>query len=78
MSIQDVKDLLGKYHWLLESESPLNIRSEDGEHYAQNYAAEVVIEYFILLDESDNDEEKEDLITRFKLIEQVKPDESSS
>ena len=78
MKINDIKELLAKYHWILESESPLNIKSEDGEHHAQNFAAEVVIEYFILLDESDNDDDKEDLIERFKLIEQVNKDESNS
>jgi hypothetical protein len=67
MNYDEIKQLLNKYNWVLESNSPLNIASKDGEHRASNFAAEVVIEYFILLDQSDNEEEKEDLIERFRL-----------
>jgi len=66
MNYDDIAVLLEKYNWILESVSPLNIRSKDGEHYAQNFAAEVVIEYFIMLDQSDNEEEKESITERFK------------
>jgi len=69
MNYDEIEQLLAKYHWILESHSPLNISSEDGEHRASNFAAEVVIEYFALLDSSDNEEEKDDLMNRFKLIE---------
>ena len=68
MNYEEIKDLLTKYNWILESESPLEIRSLDGEHFAKNYAAEVVIEYLFLLDQSNNEEEKEATIERFKLI----------
>lgn len=70
MNYDEIEELLKKYHWILESISPLNIRSEDGEHYAQNYGAEVTIEYFALVDQSDDEETKEDLMNRFKLIQQ--------
>lgn len=66
MTIEDVGELLNKYNWILESESPLNVRSKDGEHHAQNFAAELTIEYFIALDSSDDDEEKESIIALFK------------
>lgn len=77
MNYDEIRDLLKKYNWILESISPLNIRSEDGEHYAQNFAAEVTIEYFALVDMSNDDENKEDLMTRFKLIQQTIKNEES-
>lgn len=70
MNYDEIKELLKKYNWVLESISPLNIRSEDGEHYAQNFAAEVTIEYFALVDMSDDEDNKEDLMTRFKVIQE--------
>lgn len=66
MNYNEIEELLKKYNWILESTSPLNIRSADGEHFAQNYAAEVVIEYLAMLDFSDNKEEIEATIERFK------------
>lgn len=75
MNYDEIDALLTKYNWILESHSPLNIRSQDGEHYAQNFAAEVVIEWFAFVDSGDDDDVKEDLIERFKLIEQVKKDD---
>lgn len=70
MNYEEIRELLKKYNWILESTSPLNISSLDGEHRASNYAAEVVIEYLAMLDYSNNEEEKEATIERFKLIEQ--------
>lgn len=70
MNYEEIRELLKKYNWILESTSPLNISSLDGEHRASNYAAEVVIEYLAMLDVSDNQEEKDATIKRFKLIEQ--------
>ena len=72
MNYDEIKILLDKYNWILESTSPLNIRSKDGEHFAQNYAAEVTIEWFAMLDQSDNEEEKEATIERFKYEPQPK------
>lgn len=69
MNYTEIEELLKKYNWILESRSPLIIRSLDGEHRATNYAAEVVIEYLAMLDFSNNDEEKQATIERFKLIE---------
>lgn len=66
MRIEAIAELLDKYNWILESESPLNVRSKDGEHYAQNFAAELLIEYMIALDGTDDDGEKEAIIERFK------------
>jgi len=66
MTIEAVAQLLDKYNWVLESESPLNVRSKDGEHYAQNFAAELTIEYFAALDNSDDEDEKESIISTFK------------
>lgn len=68
MKIEAVAELLDKYNWILESESPLNVRSKDGEHHAQNFAAELAIEYFIALDGSDDEEEKESIIALFKSL----------
>lgn len=65
MNYEQIKSLLEKYGWILESQSPLNIRSKNGEHYAQNFAAEVTIEYFMLVDQSDDEDNREDLINRF-------------
>jgi len=70
MDYTEIEELLKKYNWILESRSPLNISSLDGEHRASNYAAEVVIEYLAMLDYSDNQGEKDATIERFKLIEQ--------
>ena len=69
MNYDEIALLLTKYNWILESQSPLNIRSKDGEHHAQNFAAEVVIEWFAFIDAGDDEDAKEDLINRFKLIE---------
>lgn len=66
MNYEEIRELLKKYNWILESISPLNIRSADGEHYAQNYAAEVVIEYIAMLDVSNNQNEIDATIERFK------------
>lgn len=66
MTIEAVAQLLDKYNWVLESESPLNVRSKDGEHYAQNFAAELTIEYFAALDNSDDEDEKEGITNLFK------------
>ncbi len=65
MNYEQIKELLEKYGWILESNSPLNIRSKNGESFAQNFAAEVVIEYFMLVDQSDDEDNREDLINRF-------------
>ena len=65
MDYEEIKLLLEKYGWVLESYSPLNISSKNGEHYAQNFAAEIVIEYFMLVDQSDDEDNREDLINRF-------------
>lgn len=70
MDYTEIEELLKKYNWILESRSPLNICSLDGQHRASNYAAEVVIEYLAMLDYSNNQEEKDATIERFKLIEQ--------
>lgn len=72
MNYDEIEVLLKKYNWILESQSPLNIRSKDGEHFASNYAAEVVIEYLALLDSSDNEGEKEATIERFKYDAEAK------
>lgn len=77
MNYDEIRDLLKKYNWLLESISPLNIRSEDGEHSAQNFAAEVTIEYFALVDMSNDEDNKEDLMSRFKLIQQKEKNKES-
>lgn len=66
MNYDEIEELLRKYNWVLESNSPLNISSNDGEHSASNYAAEVVIEWFAMLDSSNNEGEKEATIERFK------------
>lgn len=71
MNYTEIEELLKKYNWILESTSPLNICSLDGEHRASNYAAEVVIEYLAMLDFSSNQEEKDATIERFKLIEKM-------
>jgi len=65
MNYEQISALLEKYGWILESYSPLNIRSKNGEHNAQNFAAEVVIEYFMLVEQSDDEDNREDLINRF-------------
>jgi hypothetical protein len=65
MNYEEINALLEKYGWILESYSPLNIRSKNGESFAQNFAAEVVIEYFMLVDQSDDEDNREDLINRF-------------
>lgn len=66
MTYEEILKLLEKYGWIVESYSPLNIRSKNGESFAQNFAAEVVIEYFMLVDQSDDDDDnKIDLINRF-------------
>jgi len=65
MTYDEVKILLEKVNWILESESPLNIRSKDGEHFAQNFAAELVIEFFAGL----NDDVIEEYAEQFKLID---------
>lgn len=67
MTYDEIASLLSRYNWQLECQSPLEIRSKDGEHFATNFAAEVVIEYFMLLDQSDNADEKIDMIERFKV-----------
>lgn len=66
MRLEDVEVLLDKYNWIVESYSPLNIRTKDGEHYAQNFPAELTIEYYIALDASDNEDEKEDMMNSYK------------
>lgn len=70
MNYDEIRELLKKYNWILESTSPLNIRSEDGEHFAQNFAAEVTIEYIALVDQSEDHDAIEDLMNTFKLIQQ--------
>ena len=65
MNYEEINALLEKYGWILESYSPLNIRSKNGESFAQNFAAEVVIEYFMLVEQSDDEDNREDLINRF-------------
>jgi hypothetical protein len=72
MNYDQINVLLEKYNWILESNSPLNIRSKDGEHFASNYAAEIVIEYLALLDSSDNEDEKEATIKRFYYEKEAK------
>ncbi len=67
MNYDEIKLLLEKYNWILESTSPLNISSKDGEHRASNYAAECTIEWFAMLDQSDDEGEKEATIERFKI-----------
>jgi hypothetical protein len=75
MNYDEIDALLKEYNWILESYSPLNIRSKDGEHFASNFAAEVVIEWFAFVDAGNDDDEKEELKQRFKLIEQIKKDD---
>jgi hypothetical protein len=73
MTYEEIEELLSKYHWVLECKSPLEIRSKDGEHFAKNYAAEVVIEYLALLDASNNEGEKEATIERFSIEKYEQP-----
>lgn len=42
----ETEALLHEHGWDMECYSPLEIRSKDGEHFATNRAAEIVIEYF--------------------------------
>lgn len=65
MNYEEIKNLLLKYGWVLESQEPLNIHSNDGIHAAYNYAAEIVIEYLYLLDQSDDEDNKQEIIDRF-------------
>lgn len=66
MNYEEIKLLLEKYNWIIESYSPLNIRSIDGEHHATNFAAELVIEYFAMLEYNGNITESDDIKNRFK------------
>lgn len=68
MTFDKIEVLLDKYNWILESQSPLNIRTKDGKHFAQNFPAQLTIEYYITLDESDNEDEKEDMMISFKSL----------
>jgi hypothetical protein len=72
MNYDEIDALLKEYNWILESYSPLNIRSKDGEHFASNFAAEVVIEWIAFVNAGDDENEKEDLKRRFKLTEEIK------
>jgi hypothetical protein len=66
MTIEELGNLLDKYGWILKSELPLEVISDDGQHRATNFAAEVLLEYIVMLDGSDNEEEKANMIERFK------------
>jgi hypothetical protein len=66
MKYSDIEELLSKYNWKIDSYSPLKISSEDGEHQAKNFAAEVTIEYFVTLDNSNDEYEIQEIIDRFK------------
>jgi hypothetical protein len=66
MTFEQIDIIMDKYNWVVESYSPLNIRSKDGEHYAENFPAQLTIEYYLTLDASDNEDEKEDMINSFK------------
>ena len=54
--------LLEEHGWELECYSPLEIRSKDGESFATNRAADIVMEYF----------RKESLHTKRKIYRSVK------
>ena len=69
MTYEEISVILEKYNWIIESYSPLDIRTKDGEHHAHNFPAQLTIEYYIALDRSDNDDDKEDMMNSFKLIE---------
>lgn len=68
MNFDEIEILLKKYGWLLESKSPFEISSLDGEHRASNFAAEVVTEWFAFVDAGSDENEKESLQIRFGAI----------
>lgn len=43
---QETENVLLFYGWIVECESPLEIRSEDGSGFASGAAAEILIEYY--------------------------------
>lgn len=47
----ELEQFLKTHGWVLECESPLEIRSEDGESFANGTAAEIVIVYLETIDE---------------------------
>jgi hypothetical protein len=66
MKYRDIEELLSKYNWKIDSYSQLEISSENGEHQAKNYAAEVTIEYLYTLDNSGDEYEIQETIDKFK------------
>lgn len=46
--------LLQENGWIVTCESPLEIESEDGYSTATNYAAEIILDYYKIIEESSN------------------------